>query len=274
MMVAAAPASGGIITGLTVTNLSGADSFTDDPVTGVKLEARSSTTLLSSNPIAVMPNFAARLAGLVAADTELPHTSIGATKFLHMRINFNIVASLTETWTMQIDQLRRFALTLVDDPGSGFQSQAFIDNYSATYNIVPGTSGPLVIPKGINENTSALFGTLDLPFLFNNTQFLGGTGSASVQLDFIQRIGAASYGNADPLITVVDDGQEAATRFGIAGSLPGVTADDYPGFGSRVVSDDGHFVNVKLTFIPEPASAALLTLCGLGVFVRSGRRHS
>ena len=50
------------------------------------------------------------------------------------------------------------------------------------------------------------------------------------------------------------------------GSLTDVTADDYPGVGARDIDLDGHFVDVRVTFIPEPATMSLLSLAGLLLF--------
>ena len=71
--------------------------------------------------------------------------------------------------------------------------------------------------------------------------------------------------------TFFTTGQAAAVRFGIAGSLSGVIVDDYPGIGGRSASNDGHFVDVKLTFVPEPASAALI---GIGSLMLMARRKA
>lgn len=262
-LLCAVPVLGGSIANLTVTNLSSPDLFVDDAVTGLKQERRSSATLLSSNPTAVMPTLSARLAGLAATDTELPHPSIQTLNDLRMRIDFDIVALATESWTMQIDQLRSFALTLVDDAGSGFQSQAFVTFQSASFSLTPGGSGGLTFPLATSEDTGAPFGDLDVPVNESSTNVILGVGATTVSLEFAQQISAISFANADPLQTVLAPGQEAAVRFGIAGTMPGMTAEDYPGVGSRVASDDGHFVNVKLTFVPEPASLSLMMMGGL-----------
>jgi hypothetical protein len=270
-VLCAAPALGGSIANLTVTNLSSPDLFVDDPVFGLKQERRSSATLLSSSPAAVMPIFSARLAGLVATDTFIAQPSIQTLNDLRMRIDFDIVALAAESWTMQIDQLRNFALTLVDDAGSGFQSQASVSLQAATYSLVPGGPGALAVPVAASEDTGGLFGDLDMPIIENNNSVLAGVGATTVSLEFAQRLSAISYANADPTQTLVAPGQEAAVRFGIAGTMPGMTAEDYPGFGPRVASDDGHFVNVKLTFVPEPASASLLTVGIIKLITRRNR---
>jgi hypothetical protein len=273
-LLCAVPALGGSIANLTVTNLSTADLFVDNPVIGLKQERRSSATLLSSSPTAVMPIFSARLAGLAATDTEIAQPSIQTFNDLRMRIDFDIVATPTESWTMQIDQLRNFALTLVDDAGSGFQSKADITLQSATYSLTPGGTGSLTVPVATSEDTGAPFGDVDLPVSESNTNAISGVGATAVSLEFSQFLSAISYANSDPTQTLVSSGQEAAVRFGIAGTLPGVTAEDYPGVGSRVVNDDGHFVNVKLTFVPEPSSAALLLTVGLSTLTRRMRSLS
>jgi hypothetical protein len=273
-MAAAMPAFGGVIANLNVQNLSDPTILVDNLVTGLKQEGRSSATLLSSNPTATMPTFSARLAGVSATDTELPHPSTATYYTMRMRINFDIVAAATESWTMQIDQLRRFALTLVADPGSGFQSQALVDLHAASYNVTPGPGGSLTVPIAASETTGAPFGNVDLPVNVNNTQFLFGVGPAAIQLDFSERLLSISYANLDPIITVPAPGQEAGVRFGVPGTLQNVTAEDYPGAGGRVASDDGHFVNVKLTFIPEPTSIALLlAAAGIACLERGRRNH-
>lgn len=262
----AVPALGGSIANLTVTNLSSADLFVDNPVIGLKQERRSSATLLSSNPTAVMPTFSARLAGLAATDTYVAINTQSTISNLAMRIDFDILAAPAESWTMQIDQLRKFALTLVDDPGSGYQSQALVDQYVGSYNFTPGPSGTIPLPTAASEDTGAVFGNVDLPVTENNNSSLSGVGPTSVQLILGQRLVAHSFGNG-----AIAPGQEAAVRFGIAGTMPGMTAEDYPGAGSRVVNDDGHFVDVKLTFVPEPASAALI---GIGTTILMARRRA
>jgi hypothetical protein len=259
-----APVLGGSIANLTVTNLSSPDMFIN--TTLFKQESRSSATLLSSNPTAVMPTFSARLAGLAVADAD----GLGVTKStsldLSMQIDFDILATPTESWRMQIDQLRRFALTLRDDAANANRSQASINFQLGSYSFSPGTSGSIAIPLAGSENTGSVAGNLYVPGAANNSSFLSGVGPTSVQLNFSEEIRAQSFNS-----NFFSSGQEGSVRFGIAGSLPGVISDDYPGIGGRTVSDDGQFVNVKLTFVPEPTSIALLAAGGF-IFTLRGKR--
>jgi len=56
-----------------------------------------------------------------------------------------------------------------------------------------------------------------------------------------------------------------------------MTADDYPGAGSRTQSNDGHFVDVKATIIattPEPRrSLVVLGLLALALRARARNRR-
>ncbi len=271
MLLCAAPVHGGSIANLTVTNLSSPDLFVDNPVIGLKQERRSTATLLSSNPTAVMPTFSARLAGLAATDTFITIGTQSTISNLSMQIDFDIIAAPAESWTMQIDQLRKFALTLVDDPGSDYQSQAVVDQHLGSYSFTPGASGPIAIQAALSEDTGFMLGNVDLPVNEINTNYVFGVGPTSVQLNFSQRLMAHSFGN-----NTIGPGQEAAVRFGIAGTMPGMTAEDYPGVGSRAVNNDGHFVDLKLTFVPvpEPASASLLAVGLLKFVARRKRIHS
>ena len=158
-------------------------------------------------------------------------------------------------------QTRNFALTLVaDPPTNGFQSEAFVDLGSSSYSISPGPTGSLQFPSAATEDTTGTFGNLDIPVNKSATDVLTGTGSANVQLSIFERLGANSYANINPAITVPAPGQEAAVRFGMLGTLTNVSADDYPGPGARNPAADGHFFDVKVTFVPEPTTATLAIL--------------
>lgn len=77
----------------------------------------------------------------------------------------------------------------------------------------------------------------------------------------------------------IGGGDEAAVHLGLAGSASsisgGITADGYPGVGSRAQAGDGHFVSLGLTVtvVPEPTTAILLGI-GLGGLAVAGRRRS
>jgi hypothetical protein len=251
-------ARAGTVSSLGITDLSMRNpTFVDDPNTGIKLETQNSATIVSSNLSAAMPTFPARFAGMAAADTEKPAPSASAELLLNGFISFNITALPTESWTINVTQTRNFALTLAPDPPTdGFQSQALVNLPSASYAITPGASGSLQFPSASVEDTTATFGNVDLPINKSVTDVLTGTGSANVKLSVFERLNAISYANNGPS-TVLAPGQEAAVRFGMVETLTNVSADDYPDPGGRNPLNDGHFFDVKVTFVPEPPSGVL-----------------
>ena len=265
----------GSIANLLIADLSSAPVFEDNVLTGIKRETQSAISLLSSNLIAPMPTFSVQHSGLAAADTELPSPTQTAQILLHMRINFDIVALPAEVWSIDVDQTRNFALTLVaDPPTNGFQSQAIVDMHSASYATTPGGAGGLQLATSGGEDTTATFGNIDVPVNQSVSDTINGVGPTSVQLDFQQRLLAHSFANDGPT-TVLAPGQEAAVRFGLLSTLTGVSADDYPGPGSRAAANDGHFVDVKVTFapVPEPGSLVLVGLCVCGFGAAALRRR-
>jgi hypothetical protein len=161
------------------------------------------------------------------------------------------------------------AATVVDDYalGNGTNGIASITNVTGSVNGVGLAS--LNLTSATTQTGSS--GTNDVPFNVSNTYtILGIPGSGAAQT-YAVRIQFSTVGNSQLNTSVFDNSDEAALRLGIAGSLGSISADDYPGAGSRTIADDGHFLTFTATYdiltcIPEPSSA-LLALTGLvGLF--------
>lgn len=212
-------------------------------------------------------SFAARYAASTTADLDTNGPTISLTALMDYSITFTVEDPLNLGYEMEIATSRVGAVTSVDDVGLGAAlASADLSSVSATLDGgslpglgLPSDSWPFSISSGGTENE---------PF--------GQTSGPVVVTDVGTKAFVLRFTSTDDSVTSTDTGTtnsggEVAIRMGLAGTLGNTTADNYPGSDSRDLSNDGHFVSVNLTLVPEP-STALLLASGL-VLLHSARRR-
>lgn len=223
------------------------------------IDAGGSTVDLVGNSV----NAQGRYAASTAADAGiLTNNTRNATHAY--QITFTITAPVWTMYDVTIDTARIGALTRVDDGTTG--ASANIGAVSGTVNAVANASLALAAVSLASGNNS-----VNTPF--NQTSstitLTGLTGNNNITLAFTWTSNATSNGSAD--LTGAD---EVAVRLGLGNNRSGTTVDNYPGAGSRVQANDGHFagINATITAIPEPGTLLLMGsgLAGIAVF---GRRR-
>ncbi len=237
-----ATAASAQISGVSVTNLSDADSTTDTLTDG---RQRLSTTSFSSSPTSI----SARYAFVTAADSGIfTNSSIAATN--SYRVNFNV--NVPGAYQLTVNTNWNGGLTTVDD--TTFATVA------ATADVSPLT--------GTQSGGTLASGTLSLtdPGIRTSgangqTPFGGTLAAAAVitgvsnganqphQLQFAWTSSCNSPGGG-----AFVGGDECAVRAGLASTLSGTSAGAYPGQGGRNIATDGHFVTVSI-----------VSFCGNGV---------
>lgn len=173
-------------------------------------------------------------------------------------VDFTVTGDGAAEYSITIDASRVGAFTLVVDTGGTPDASASMGAVTTVSSL--GGTGTLDLAA-----LAGAAGSVDQNVVFNQNgtvTYLGLSGITVVSLDFSWAVDTTS----SPV--------EAAVRMGLAGTLAGMTADDYPGVGARTIGDDGHFVNVTatVTAVPEPATALLLSLGLIGLTVQGRRR--
>jgi len=206
-------------------------------------------------------------------------------------VTFTVSAPLNVYYDLAIDTSRMGAFTIVSDSGANGGATA---DLSALTGSVSGSLNNNPEPAlGLADLAQASVGgnsgtSVNTPFSQSNQLLLTNlTGSNTYTLRFVWNSAVTTNPGSNTSSTNTDNGafifggDETAVRMGLAGSAPsisgGITADDYPGVGSRNAANDGHFVYMKATvvqIIPEPSSYVLATLAALGVglIARRSRR--
>jgi hypothetical protein len=248
------------ITGLTIAK-GGTNTADGSTLTGnnfMQTTSAVSTTLSPSaaaDTLGSFTEFITRYAMIVAADRQNTSGSTTTSMTSSYSITFTVNNPTGAQVQIDIDTLRVGALTSVND--SAGSSTITLGAISGQLNTVT-QAGLGVAAVGGTASSTAI-----------NTAFSqAGTTvtilTSAVTSNYVLQFDFSSSGVS------AHDG--AAIRMGLAGSLP-MTADDYPGAGSRTQSNDGHFADVKATIIavPEPESAGLLAL---GVLLLALRRQA
>ena len=216
----------------------------------------STVSILSSSAT----SFATRYAMVTGADSET-NQSIAVTQTASYTITFQVNANVGEAWSVLLDLSRVGALTLVTDSNGRASAtlgamSGSVSGGSLSGSLGLGAVGPLPGP-----------GDADQLFSQTSTAAIDGVGTGAPQTVTLNLTWTASATSTTGK-GANGAGDEAAIRMGIDSALTGYTADNYPGVGSRTLTNDGQFVSA--TLVPEPGTMLMMFagLVGLALFGR------
>lgn len=198
-----------------------------------RYERTTTVGVLSSNAT----SFTTRYAEVVGADVDI--LSVGArtiTQNTDYTITFDVTAPGTYSLTVATDFAG--ALTLHDD---GVSAAADIGS------VTGGQTGGTVASGSLNlSDPGSLSGTGsgNVPFDQSGVAIIEGVSNGVPQTHTLTFTWTATCTSTGVLGLLFGD--ECAIRLGLPTAYAD-TAGDYPGAGSRVQNDDGHFVSVTLT---------------------------
>jgi hypothetical protein len=224
-----------------------------------RVEIASTAGLVGSAPapvpdvVGASVSFDARYAGLLALDREAGGGSTARSATSEWTITFTIDNPLGLLYQVDIDTSRLGALTLVDDGGGGGTV-----SLGAVTGLLDGVADPALALPALADLTGNDGGDQGFAQTGTTLSLVDSAPSRTFTLVFSWSA------------SVTSSRDEGAVRLGVPGTLTGVvTADDYPGVGGRPAADDGHFVRVGVTILPNPVpspSALELLLTGFALF--------
>jgi hypothetical protein len=250
------------ITGLSIAK-GGTNTADSTVTTGQNFSQITSSVSTPTSPIAAadtlgsFSQFMTRYAMIVAADRQMTSGNFTLNMTSSYSITFTVNNPTGATVKIDIDTLRAGALTSVDD--SGGSSTITLGAVTGKVNTVTQAGLGLTAVGGSASATAintAVSQTGTTVSIITNAV----TSNYTLQFDFSSSVVSAQDGGA--------------IRMGNAGSLA-MTADDYPGAGSRTQANDGHFVTVKATItgvVPEPATGGLVAFGVLLIALRNRAR--
>jgi PEP-CTERM motif len=258
--------------------------------TGRHAEYTSTRTILDSGGTggnAVGTNLDARTRYASITSTDTGSFSLGqvVAATANYKITFSVTAPANVVYDLTIDTSRVGAFTLIDDTALNGPTRADLGAVTGQLGGVTNAGLGLADLANVDGAGNTNIGTVNTPFNQTSQLVLTGlSGNQSFTLDFAWT--SLVYSNPGSNTTSTNSsngafvfgGDEAAVRMGLAGSATsisgGITADDYPGAGSRTAANDGHFVGIGLhvTAVPEPTTALLIG-AGVAGLAWSGRRR-
>lgn len=192
--------------------------------------------------------FETRYAGLLAVDREAAGGSRTSNATASYTIAFTVDNPTGAAFQLDIETSRFGTIALVSD-STGNASATL----GAVTGLLNGVADPALGLLGVAPITSAV--TTSVPVAQSGSTLSLASSAVGSQVFTLAFTWSA---------TATSSRDEAALRFGMAGNLPGVTADDSPG----PLTADGHFVRVALTSVPEPGTLLLLAS---GLLLLAGR---
>lgn len=229
---AASGALGQGISGLSVAKNPGntADAFQDDLLTGAQI-----TSIVGVQPGANATTFTTRYAAIVATDTGI-FTS--ATRTLNANYTITFTVTAPSTYELTVNTSRVGALTLVDDGSASATATTGAATGGQTGGVLSGGSLNLAALSNLSGN-----GGGNAPFNQSSVATITGVSNGVPQVHTLTFTWTSSCNSASG----ITGGDECAVRMGLPATFSGQTVGLYPGIGSRVQANDGHFVTVTFS---------------------------
>ncbi len=211
-----------------------ADFFEDGITVGAQRQ-----TIAALQPGGNATTFTARYSEIVATDTGI-YTSRTETLNTNYTITFTVTAP--STYSLTVDTSRIGALTLVDD-GTG--------SATASLGAASGSqSGGVLSSGGLGVASVATLsgsGGGYTPFSQSNSAIITGVSNGVPQVHTLTFLWTATCVSSGPFPVGITGGDECSVRMGLPATFGGQDVGLYPGVGSRVQANDGHFVTVTFS---------------------------